>query len=419
MWAEAIPNLCAAVRFANQLESEPLHWLWPDRIPLGKLTLLIGDPGAGKSLLAADLAARVSAGLPLPVAADPRVGRPVAAGAPPAVDAPATPTPTKAPTPAGVILVCPEDAPADTLLPRLTAAGADSNLICFLDGATDTYAPSALSNPACLRAEAGPPRRVPSCLPLIFPAHLPILAQAVRAVTWPQLVVLDPLHTLLSPAAQSSTAALNETLAGLADLAHTYQVAILAVGHLSKSYARRMLYRVRGSLNLVAAARSVLLLTADPDHPDRRILSAIKSVYGPPPDPLAFRIVPAASRISNLKSPSSPHAAAPNLHWEPSSSPPSANPSIPAPDLLDLSAESQSALTEACNWLIHFLSAGPRPAREVIRAARSVGISLRTLERAKRLLAVRSLKADADSTWLWSRDQRLDNDDRQLGGTKK
>jgi len=77
MWSDPIPNLCAALRFANHVAAEPLHWLWPSRIPLGKLTLLIGDPGTGKSLLAADLAARVSAGLPLPVAADPRVGRPV------------------------------------------------------------------------------------------------------------------------------------------------------------------------------------------------------------------------------------------------------------------------------------------------------------------------------------------------------
>ena len=52
--------------FLSQVETQPVHWLWDKRIPLGKITLLDGDPGMGKSLLAIDLAARVSSGLPMP-----------------------------------------------------------------------------------------------------------------------------------------------------------------------------------------------------------------------------------------------------------------------------------------------------------------------------------------------------------------
>ena len=59
-------DLYPEFNFANEINPQPLQWLWPDRIPLAKLTLLIGDPGVGKPLLATDLAARVSTGAPWP-----------------------------------------------------------------------------------------------------------------------------------------------------------------------------------------------------------------------------------------------------------------------------------------------------------------------------------------------------------------
>ena len=61
-------TLYADFQFADNVNLLPLQWLWPNRIPLAKLTLLIGDPGVGKSLLIADLAARISAARP-PVSA--------------------------------------------------------------------------------------------------------------------------------------------------------------------------------------------------------------------------------------------------------------------------------------------------------------------------------------------------------------
>ena len=67
---------------------------------------------------------------------------------------------------------------------------------------------------------------------------------------------------------------------------------------------------------------------------------------------------------------------------------------------LDLSPESSSALSEACDWLTDLLSAGPRPSSEVLAAARAAGITNRTLFRAKRILAVNSFKDGA--AWVWS-----------------
>src|SRR5207245_9472409 len=90
----------------SQVETRPVHWLWDKHLPLGKITLLDGDPGMGKSLLALDLAARVSSGLPMPD------GTPGQQG--------------------GVILIAPEDDAADTLTPRLEAAGGDHSRVLLL-----------------------------------------------------------------------------------------------------------------------------------------------------------------------------------------------------------------------------------------------------------------------------------------------
>src|SRR5712691_2878513 len=93
----------------SQIPIEPLTWLWPQRIPLGKLTLLDGEPGGGPPLLALTLAACLSRGLPLP-------------------------GDTAAPTTQGnVLLIAPHDHASDTIKPRLQAAGADPSHIFLLD----------------------------------------------------------------------------------------------------------------------------------------------------------------------------------------------------------------------------------------------------------------------------------------------
>ncbi len=94
----------------SEVPSQPVQWLWEGRVPTGKVTLLDGDPGAGKSLVALDLAARVSRGAAMPMA---RV-RPAG--------------------PANVVLFNDDDSLADTVRPRLEAAGADLSKIHCVDG---------------------------------------------------------------------------------------------------------------------------------------------------------------------------------------------------------------------------------------------------------------------------------------------
>jgi len=362
-----LSRLGPRARFLPDIPVDPVFWLWPHRFPIGKLSLLVGDPGVGKSLLTADLAARVSAELPWPDA-----GRLPPPFVPPGIDMRNYLTGYDG----AVLFVSPEDCPGSVLRPRLEAAGARLAYICFLDG---------VAEPA-LRLSPGT-RHLPPLndlperptLPLSLPDHLPALARAVRDLSAPRLVVLDPLHALLSPAAQAGSDALLRTLAGLAEIAALRSVAIVAVVHLSKARSSRMLHRVRGALTLIAAARCAHLLATDPHHPSDRILVPLKTIDGPPPPPIGFSIAPG-----------------PRLVWKDLTG------TLPVdPDLFDLAPEPRSALCEACDWLSAFLATGDRPAVEVLRAACAAGIAQNTLRRAKRLLAVPSKQVESNF-WVWS-----------------
>src|SRR5881397_2909601 len=96
------------LRAASQIVARPVAWLWPGRLALGKLAILDGDPGVGKSLLTLDLCARLTTGRPFP---DGNLG----------------------PGPASAIVVNGEDAAADTIVPRLHALGADLHRVFPLD----------------------------------------------------------------------------------------------------------------------------------------------------------------------------------------------------------------------------------------------------------------------------------------------
>src|SRR5215831_18925310 len=87
-------------RCASEIQMEPVKWLWPGRVAIGKHTALAGEPGGGKSQLTIDLAARVSMGAKLPC------GEGTASQG-------------------AVIILSAEDSDADTIVPRLHAAGAD------------------------------------------------------------------------------------------------------------------------------------------------------------------------------------------------------------------------------------------------------------------------------------------------------
>ena len=137
-------------KFLSGIEPEEVSWLWPSWLALGKLALVDGDPGLGKSAMTLDLAARVSAGKAFPDGAECE--------------------------PAGVVLLSAEDGLADTIRPRLDAAGADTSRILALATVPD---------------ENGHDRL------LSIPEDLPLIEKGIRRVG-ARLVVVDPLMAFLS-----------------------------------------------------------------------------------------------------------------------------------------------------------------------------------------------------------------------------
>jgi hypothetical protein len=309
---------------------ERVRWLWYGRIPRGKLTVLEGDPGLGKSTLALDVAARLTRGLPMP-------GE----------------HPDEHSEPADVVVVSYEDAPADTIRPRLEAAGADLdrvNVIDVLGGVT-----------------------------VAFPDDT-VAVERVVVANRAGLLIIDPLSAALSEKVDwhrdGAGGGVRRALAPLAGLAQRTGAAILAVRHLRKpsENGAGAIYRGGGSIGIGGAARSVLLVGKDQQDPDRRIIVPVK--------PNVARMAPAlAFRLEDSD-------GAGRIEWE------GEVPGVTADDLVAPARRVRDAtLRGAEDFLLNALANGPVPSDEMEAAARAAGFSTRTTQRARALLGVQATKA--------------------------
>ncbi len=316
-----------------EVRPEVVRWLWRGRIPRGKITVLDGDPGLGKSTLTLDLAARVSTGRAMP-------------DGPPGVSG-------------GVVLASAEDDPADTIRPRLDAAGADCSRVLALGAAEFQTV-----------------------------AQIDVLRAAIARVG-AALVVVDPLMAYLGSASELNSYRdqdIRSVLAPLAALAAEMGAAIVLVRHLRKSTADgNPLYRGGGSVGIIGAARCGLLAGRDPDALEQRVLAVTKSNLAREAPSLSYRLdgEDGAVRVKWLGA--SAHDAAALL-------------AAPA------SAEDRGDLADAAGWLRGRLADGPAPAKEVAREAAAQGISGMTLRRARARLGVSARRSGygAEGRWEWS-----------------
>jgi hypothetical protein len=343
----------------DHVDVSPVRWLWPGRLPLGKLVILDGDPGLGKSALTLDLAARVSARQPMPdgAAADLADSR-------------------SALVPAGVVLLSAEDGLADTIRPRLEAAGADLARVAALTPVADTPSSRHGRRPASPAAS-----RLPNL------ADLEAIRRAIIRVG-AALVVVDPIMAYLPRGVDSGKDAdVRALLTQLAALADAEQVTILAVRHLNKSGAGNPLYRGGGSIGIIGAARSGLLVAPDVDDSSnaRRILASTKANLAQAPVSLAYHLEAAETGALRVA------WDGPTEHT--------------ASGLLDAARQHDrdrpTALGDACAILQQILADGPVPAATILQETRASGVSLRTLRRAATLLGIRPRK-DGHSGWTWS-----------------
>lgn len=324
---------------------EPLKPLWPNRFYHGKLNLLCGDPGKGKSLLTADIAARFSRGNLWPDGS------------------PATGS-------GSVIFFSAEDDVADTILPRLQRAGADLQRVYCLESVS------------AFNSKTGRMERASFSLG----NDVPLLEERVKELGDVGLVVIDPVSSYGGKVDTHKNSDVRSMLHPLTDLAARYGIAIIAVTHLSKGSGGKAVYRATGSLAYAAAARSVWMLAEDTDDPQRRLLLPVKCNIAQRVTGLAFTV-------------EGGEGEPPFLRWDEALVNLTADEHLAREATRTMGEVDDSALTEAVTFVTEQLQGGPVLASELEAAAKAHDISKRTLIRARKQLGCKPTKRDDDGKW--------------------
>lgn len=327
---------------ADRITPRKLRWLWPERIPMGKITLFVGLPGEGKSLATIDVAARVTTKRNYPDGENP-------------LDA------------SEVLFVSTEDDAEDALVPRLMAAGADRSKVHIL---------------TAVRVSAHGTEHNLS---------LDVDVAAIRSFLQEhpniRLIVVDPISNHLGSISMVDEQQVRAVLWPLNAIARVSCIAILCVMHLNKKEGLAAIQRVSGAGAFVGVSRASWFFVGDKETPYKHLMLPLKNNYGRDSTlGLSFRFDEKAIEIEGTLVPT------PSIEW------------LEATDLdanEALSAPAKRSLRDAAkDFLEAFLAQGPQDASVVYSAATAAGISERTLDRAKKDLGVESRRKGTEG-WEW------------------
>lgn len=219
----------------DTIEREEIKWLWKPYIPYGKITIVQGDPGEGKTSLILKLASELSLGRCF---GEDELREPI-----------------------NIIYQTAEDGLADTVKPRLEDSGADCKRIMVIDDSEDSLSMNDVRIEAAIRT------------------------------TGAKLLILDPLQAYLGDKVDMNRA--NETrdiTKRLGTIAEKTGCAVVLIGHMNKGSGAKAAYRGIGSIDFFAIARSVLLVARVPENPNIRALAQIKNNLEKEGSTVAFEI---------------------------------------------------------------------------------------------------------------------------------
>jgi len=311
-----------AVTCFADIEPQEVAWLWRERIPLGRLTVLAGRPGVGKSFVTVDFASRVSTGMAWP---DGSVNE--SAG--------------------GVLFFAAEDDPADTIRPRLDAAGANIERVYYCRNVDLAEIESYID-------------RVPNC----------------------RLVVIDPIGSYLGRYVDAYREnEVRAVLEPLAEIASRRSLAVVLVAHTRKAWASFADDSVLGSRAFVGLARAVWHVTKDPHDQTRRLFLPGKSNLSREISGHAFWIAPDPPRVQWL-----------------------GRVDLQADDLATeepTRGRKSEVRNAAVDWLRTLLRDGAMSVQEIRKAAQEAGFSWRTVRRAAETLPIERRKKAFGGGWEW------------------
>jgi len=224
----------------KDIPPKPIEWLWRGRIAVGKLSLLAGVPGQGKSFLTLDLASRVTTGQKWPDGNG------------------------EAPQGSVVILSC-EDDTSDTIRPRVDAAGGDVNQIFLLQGKKHGETRADSQNGSNVRD-------------IDLENDLDVIRKAVGAAKNCRLLIVDPISAYMGKTDSYKDSDVRRVLRPLGEMAAELHIAVIAIMHFKKG-EESAINKVAGSIAFTAAARSVWTLIEDRNDPhhQRRLFLPIKN----------------------------------------------------------------------------------------------------------------------------------------------
>lgn len=327
---------------ASSVRMRPTRWAWTDRVPLGGVTLLVGQEGSGKTSIAADIGARATRG---------------------------TLDGDLAGEPVGVVYATAEDSWSRTLAPRFAAAGADLERVYFVE--VDGLAGG-----------------------LSVPGDLDLLAARMHD-TDARLLVLDPLGAHLSDGLDTHRdAAVRRALAPLAAYMDALGACAIGVMHWSKAPTTVALDRVNGSRAFTAAARAMLAVAGDPEDDDSRLLIVTKSNLGRIDAP-ALRF---ATEGREVVADDGSIIATSGIRWAGEAPGVTARDVFATPDDPDERSD-RDAVAEV---IAEVLTDGPQQRDVVLRAVKGAGLDVsgKTIQRACRSLGVERRRIGFGSTFV-------------------
>ena len=307
----------------DQIQSRKVRWIWYPYIALGKITLLQGDPGDGKSTMMLNLIAELS-----------RAGQ--------------LPNKMKITAPIRSLYQCSEDDACETIKPRLETFNANCSNVEFIDEE--------------------------------MVENLTLDDEKIReaiVLFQPQLVVIDPLQSYIGEGCSIYTSSrARKLMHNLSIWATKYKCAIVLISHFTKNESAKDLYRGIGSIDVVAAARSVLQVESDADNPDMKRVKQVKNSLAPKGEDVFYEL----SRDVGFR-------------WL----------DTVQKDTVKSEREKNKPISKteaAAVFIADRLQDGMLPANELLDLFKGMSLSDRSIRNAKKELGIKSVRKDGQ--WYWS-----------------
>lgn len=326
----------------ESVKVEQIEWLLYPFIPFGKVTIIQGDPGEGKTTMVLQIIAKLTRGEPILLNKKSQKEAQQDSEENLKQEVLSQDNPIQ---PVNVIYQTAEDGLGDTIKPRLLAAGADCSRVLVIDD-----------------------REQPLTM-------LDVRLEEAIMQTKARMVVLDPIQGFLGTDVDMHRAnEIRPLMKRVAVLAEKYHCAIILIGHMNKNSNGKSSYRGLGSIDFQAAARSVLIVGRLKDEPETRVMCHVKSSLAPEGKSVAFRLDKETG-----------------FQWI-------GQYDISADDLLSGDARGQKSRI-AKEFLLDILADGGMAQKKIEEEASKQGIKKKTLRNAKQELEIDSVKRG--NQWFW------------------